>query len=408
MKPTSTADKIILTLLFIPVYFVSLLEYTYRVVFISAGLIVLLLCFIVARNKKIFINLHKVLWLVAFIVVLVSMLIHMVDRLYLLFFATSVLLLWLYDEENTEWMDYSLKAFYIMGIFYSLMTLIQVFASDFYINNIFKYLRDNSTFDIVFQMKRGLYSGFTNQTAINAMYLSMGVGATYIMFAFGAKKKPWLLILIASEIACIILSGKRGHIIYVSVAILIVAYYNSSKSKRFTTALKVVLAIVVLLLLVYYLVPSASYFFDRVLNPDEDITNGRINRYIPAWELFRSHSIFGIGWERFRYTYIKYSDVHNIYLQLLCETGIIGTMIFLTLFMYSLADTIRIINYQWIKDQRVRKMLAFSLYTQIVFLLYGITGNGLYDYFIFFFYIIAILMLQRCKRTCQRLGAVIR
>lgn len=66
-----------------------------------------------------------------------------------------------------------------------------------------------------------------------------------------------------------------------------------------------------------------------------DITSGRTELYALAWDAFLNNPLFGLGWDMF-YSVIPESfqslhgqniveDVHNIYLQFLCETGIVGT-----------------------------------------------------------------------------------
>ena len=62
----------------------------------------------------------------------------------------------------------------------------------------------------------------------------------------------------------------------------------------------------------------------------DKISAGRWTTYKQSFELFLKHPIKGIGWGNF--TFMNYNpylgeavlNVHNIYLKLLCETGVIG------------------------------------------------------------------------------------
>ena len=68
------------------------------------------------------------------------------------------------------------------------------------------------------------------------------------------------------------------------------------------------------------------------------------------------------------------NDAHNIYLQILAELGIIGIVLFaLTIIMMF----IRIIKTKLNKENE--KYILITIYFMIVFLMYGITGNGLFD-----------------------------
>ena len=69
-----------------------------------------------------------------------------------------------------------------------------------------------------------------------------------------------------------------------------------------------------------------------------DISSGRLRFWKRAWELFAESPILGVGFGQFASymtdTFNIYSDtqmtnVHNNYLQLLCETGIVGTTLVL-------------------------------------------------------------------------------
>ena len=76
--------------------------------------------------------------------------------------------------------------------------------------------------------------------------------------------------------------------------------------------------------------------FDRIFQSleamlsGEDVSNNRSRLYAFAWQLARENPIFGIGWNQYRkatvgtVTVLNELDVHNIYLQMLCETGIVG------------------------------------------------------------------------------------
>lgn len=79
-----------------------------------------------------------------------------------------------------------------------------------------------------------------------------------------------------------------------------------------------------------------------------DITSGRTELWKSAWDIFKENPIFGIGFGGFAYhisgTFRSIHgqdvmDVHNCTLQLLCENGILGTVIILLpmIFLFSKA-----------------------------------------------------------------------
>ena len=125
------------------------------------------------------------------------------------------------------------------------------------------------------------------------------------------------------------------------------------------------------------------------LSIGEDITSGRTTLISWAWQLFLANPVFGIGWGEYRTTLsggiAAFSDLdtHNIYLQLLSETGIVGFICFIVpMFAFWRAANKIYYKCEHGKDefsQKWRGVAFFSLALQTFFLLYGLTGNPLYD-----------------------------
>ena len=79
-----------------------------------------------------------------------------------------------------------------------------------------------------------------------------------------------------------------------------------------------------------------------------DVSSGRLTLWIRAIRLFAGSPIVGIGWGRFSdhvadtfnvFSGAQLNNVHNNYLQLLCENGIIGFILVMTPMVYLFART---------------------------------------------------------------------
>ena len=162
----------------------------------------------------------------------------------------------------------------------------------------------------------------------------------------------------------------------------------------------------VIYILSFYIEGIASAF-ERITamfaaeNEISDVSNGRFKLYAIAWNFFKESPILGIGWREFSKEVVNFynqdsvlRDAHNVFLQLLCETGIIGFSVFITMFISAITQTIQLAvqsakNLLCLSD-KTKTVLIFSLCYQVFFLAYCITGNPLYDLETVYVYIISV------------------
>ena len=109
--------------------------------------------------------------------------------------------------------------------------------------------------------------------------------------------------------------------------------------------------------------------------------------------MFGRHSLVGIGWGQYVNQGGWFWNIHNIYIQLLVETGIIGFIIYCGWFLFHLVRTWSMYSKMRVNPEDYMNkdycLMNFSLAMQIFFLLYGFTGNPLYDREMFVPYFIA-------------------
>jgi O-antigen ligase len=80
---------------------------------------------------------------------------------------------------------------------------------------------------------------------------------------------------------------------------------------------------------------------------------------------------------------------HNIYLQILYDHGAIGLLLYVGFFLTPL---IRGLSH--IRAGRATARFYISVYIQVLFLCYGMTGNPLYDFCLFILYLLFVLMTE--------------
>lgn len=289
---------------------------------------------------------------------------------------------------------------------------------------VFIQLVDKSFFDSFAQIwyPEGMYQQYLRtmryESYLNGCNAIAGDTAGYLMiclgllFCFylthrGVKGKSNLLLFILC-FAALGLTGKRAILLCGIISGLIIYIISGRASKRFRRFFFAVIIVLILIRSITFiaeLFPSANTIV-RVAESIEgliygnDISSGRSRLYGYALIQFRSAPILGIGWKHFNqltttlYSYNAAHYVNNDYLQVLCETGIVGVVcIYIPMFIF-LIKTIRI--YSRVQKNEIqgdlKLALAFSLFVQLMYLLYSIFEIPLYDRAFFFMYILSVVI----------------
>lgn len=282
-----------------------------------------------------------------------------------------------------------------IGLFYSFMTIFSYYVPGFYENIIYPFFASNGA-TTKYLITWTHACGFTSHYSTNGMMCAMPVCCMigYLVPRTekdrSVNKKVLIAILFLIAWIALLLTTKRAHIIFCAAGALVTYYaYNSDKpvSRWFKIA---TMCIVVLIgfTVIASVFPNLAGFLTRFSEGSDsgDVTNGRIGLWMAAWAAFLEHPLFGNGWYYFYHNYLIITEsahVHNVYIQLLAETGIIGFACFVTFFVISFYRTFKCISScrkGIIKLQQWHlRLLAISLCYQTFFLLYCVTGTCLYE-----------------------------
>lgn len=156
----------------------------------------------------------------------------------------------------------------------------------------------------------------------------------------------------ALSILTIVFTFSRGS--FLAVVVVLAALFFMYPPRPFQLAGLIALGIVIL-----GFIPATYY--DRILTLEDLLPNqsggvdvrtdnsiqGRASQNLTGWEMFKQHPLLGIGLENFPYLYPQYSkeiglapdasnrSLHNLYLQVATETGVVGLSVFLALIWYA-------------------------------------------------------------------------
>ena len=329
---------------------------------------------------------------------------------YIIRYAVLVLIVILmkYDEEFFHIIFYCILA---AGIVHVIATLWFYFDTDFYMSNIYPHFNSSQRAHLYEQVQKNHHAvGLANHYSQNGIYMAISLCASFALcFRKPGKNILQKVLLLSVAFFSLILTGKRGVLIF-SVFAMLVSYIICKKgalANKLVTVLFILSSIALVVYALSFYVEGVAAAFERITamfsarNETSDISNGRFKLYAIAWNFFKESPILGIGWREFSKEVVNFynqdsvlRDAHNVFLQLLCETGIAGFSVFVSLFISAITQTVQLVikntkNMLCLSDN-TKMVLIFSLCYQVFFLTYCITGNPLYDLETVYIYIISV------------------
>ena len=302
----------------------------------------------------------------------------------------------------------------VVSIIEATSVYVQFFLPSIY-KTLIKTLMPEAYNEIIFRQSSGYYTGLTKEVSFTVWFIIIGMSCYFSECYFQKRKCRFIWILIYLTIA-LLMTGKKAQPLIVLISMLVIYIIISNKRLRIV---KLLLGALLLIGIIYITFPmwEKLSFMQRYVSLINNIiqksnmhviTTGRIEIYKAAIDLWKQNKIFGIGWGNFRFdveksAWYSWFDVHNCYLQLLCETGVIGLVVYIlmiTIVLYnSLASLIRIRNLE-IKNQKTIVAISTILF---FFLGYSITGTCLYEYS---YYIIFFLCIKKCNNIYKTVRSI--
>lgn len=272
--------------------------------------------------------------------------------------------------------------------------------------------------------KAGYRAGIADHYSQNGIYISVFLILVVSEFLTcviskerNRKKNVSLLLLSCVAMFALLLTSKRGVFVFALISIAF-TYLISNKSKV-TRTVKLLIALLIaigIIQIVSEFIPEIGLVFERFQKMGED---GSTAERFAMWQLavqkFLDNPILGNGFWSFREFYHKnlahifhyndarfqYNNAHNVYLQVLCETGLVGASVYLSALTTTLKKTVEIVRHCEKLNFNLKSAALFSLTMQIFFAIYSFTGNCLFDV-VFLFYVFALsitLCLEKNMRS---------
>ena len=280
-----------------------------------------------------------------------------------------------------------------------LATYIAAFFKNLYVNTILAFL---DSIPGSLSKSHYLYSGFnpglTTHYSTNGMYISTFCILFFVEYLNNRSKKNFIKLLLS--FIALLLVGKKGAVLFTVMSFMVTyVIINKEKiSKKILNFIALSLGLILTIYIISSFIPQVTIVFDRVthtINSGGDLLTGRGQFNSLALRLWSKNKLFGCGWGNFSNYYqiellntfkTDYLDAHNVYLQLLCETGLVGAALIIGIMVYCYIGTLKTLR----NDTSNNIWVKFSFAFQTFFLLYCFSGNPLYDAQCYILYFICI------------------
>ena len=161
-------------------------------------------------------------------------------------------------------------------------------------------------------------------------FLGIGIAMGGYSVLCERKHRLFSMAIVMINSYAIVLSGSRGGFLFlVAIALILLLLpdqtcaFSIAKYLKKMIMLAIIMAVAICLIEKY--MPSAS--LERVIAFEEyQGASGRMDKWNIAFERICERPILGWGWGG--YTIVGISAVHNTYLTMLCDVGIIGFIVF--------------------------------------------------------------------------------
>lgn len=302
---------------------------------------------------------------------------------------------WIISIGAKQWGIFYTKAMFFCGIFYAIWTLVSYLNPNVFYNVIYPIVGKNVLDDYyLIQYELGYMAGLTSHYSTNGMYLAIGVCAAIgnIVKIYSNKEnirsKLCSIILAIIILVGLLLTGKRGPVLYIVICV-IVWYYMYNSDKPISRLLKIIVIGILLLCILYLIALVVPGVWNVIKRFEEmsslgNISSNRFELWREAWDAFIENPIWGKGWYWFKYHNTKGEiyHVHCVYLQWLCELGLIGSIPFwgFTIVAYKHAIyLVRRIKRNQFFSSTDKEIITTAFLFETFFLLFNVTGTGFYE-----------------------------
>ena len=303
--------------------------------YISLGIYGLLIVGIIgvllSSYKNVFKIKKKVLYEILSAIVVLTSIIFSVDTQETILFGIVILAFSFITnsimDKNIDYKRTIVKFMYLLSSIHVIAVILELIVPDI-IMKINAVILTRESYSVVFYLfNQGKYSGIAPQTGTVAYFIL--VYLIISLFIFWEQKNIVSFCLNVVGFIALISTCKRAPLlVYILILFCCFAYYLITKNKGTNKIIINVLIGIVLIVMLIYAITAFGYLF--IEGDIEGISSGRWQIYEFMINAFFKSPIIGNG---FGYVqFVQGIAGHNIFLQLLCEYGLLAVVFFVWFF----------------------------------------------------------------------------
>ena len=310
----------------------------------------------------------------------------------------------IHNSERNSWF---IRLSLIFGCVFAVFTIVFIISPDLYYGIALPILKQHYSVKYT-RMIESPSAGITADYGLNSCYISYGLGAAvstaYVFFKTKKKKKYVYFCLSIILLLALLFNTKRTALFGVLGGFVIVYMIFEKKRDKYFRIVLIGLCVLVAFMIAISLVPSLSVVYDRLAfifdgSQDKNL-NSRFALWEQSWDAFKNSPFIGNGWRWVKHSLFSDNrDVHNTFLQLLAENGIIGAFPFFMFFIIQYRRALKLVRS--VKDNidiipsEVAVTSCFCLFLQTYMIIYMAVTTSFYSQNTAMYYILVCALTTR-------------
>lgn len=418
IKVNIFAIAVILLLSYFEIGVIRSVFFPNRVVLMGALFIACMIFFSKMKDKRL--SKYEISWILAITLLVVArnqyLAIGEFDNNIVYYYLLCAIIV--FTKKQTRWINYFIEYMFWISLMHAIATIVFSLNGHLYVNFMSAFLSGDVLQSNLKHYNSGTIAGLCSNYGVNASILSIGSGIAIIRLLWGEKKDRRKYVLHSMiRLTALLFTGKRAQVIMIVVAFLLLYIFIEKRGSE-KKLIKFVLVgglFIVLFALATPFIPQFQVLSNRLLDTDDwNTLGGRTELYKLAFVMIKRNPLFGNGWNSYKLmaentigrkylSQFARLQTHNIYLQMMSEVGIIGTVWITYMFWIPIKNGFNICRLYGLKNLKAYigkenvEGLVSSLFILLFFMLYGLTGNPLYDAYIYFLAFLSCAAIQSIK-----------